>query len=81
MAQGILANLNGGEQTTLIAALQAAKDALDATIALGYPVYNKYDASKEKEMIFHARLSEMSNTCAKLIASVTDLSLLTREKI
>ena len=80
MAQGVLAALTGGEQTTLATAVTAIETATAAVIALGYPAYSAYAATSEKEIIFNSKLKQISTLTAQLLAAVTAPATLKQEK-
>jgi pyruvate dehydrogenase complex dehydrogenase (E1) component len=79
MAQGILAALTGGEQTTLATAVTAIHDAAAAVIALGYPAYAAYDATYEKEILFYDKLQQIHDLSVQLGTAVTAPATLKRE--
>jgi len=80
MAQGVLSALTGGEQATLATAVTAVHDAIAAVIALGYPAYSAYDATKEKEILFYDKCQQIHDLTVQLLASVTAPATLKREK-
>lgn len=81
MAQGILSALTGGEQTTLATAITAIHDAAAAVIALGYPAYAAYDATKEKEILFNDKLQHIHDLSVQLQDMVTIPTKVGREKL
>ena len=80
MAQGVLAALTGGEQTTLATSVTAIHDAAAAVIALGYSSKSIYSAALEKEILFNDKLQLIHDLSVQLGAAVTAPATLQREK-